>query len=97
MTEIASGLNHPWGLQFLADGRLLVTERAGSLRIVTRGGPVSLPIRGVPKVSAASQGGLLDVNISPTFATDRMIYLSYSEPRNGGKNGTSIAPGKTQR
>ena len=87
---IASGLEHPWGLQFLPDGRKLVTERPGRLRIVTDDGKVSAPITGVPAVVARDQGGLLDVALAADFATSGSIFLSYSEPRDGMKNGTSV-------
>jgi glucose/arabinose dehydrogenase len=89
-TTVASGLEHPWGLAFLPDGRMLVTERPGRLRIVDRNGRLSGPVSGVPKVYAAGQGGLLDVALSPNFATDRSIYLSYAEPGDGGA-GTAVA------
>src|SRR5690606_19731823 len=84
-------LDHPWGLAFLPDGRMLVTERAGRLRVVTREGRISQPVVGLPEVDARNQGGLLDVVLSPSFASDRMIYWSYSEPRGGGENGASVA------
>lgn len=91
--EIASGLNHPWAIVYLPDGRMLVTERAGRLRVITRDGDISPPVSGVPAVDARGQGGLLDVVLSPNFATDRLIYLSYAEAREGG-NGTSVARGR---
>jgi aldose sugar dehydrogenase len=90
----AAGLEHPWGLQFLPDGRLLVTERPGRLRLVSKDGRLSKPITGVPKVAAVGQGGLLDVLLAPDFDTTGTIYLSYGEPRDGGKNGTSVARAK---
>ena len=65
----AKGLVHPWGLAFLPDGRLLVTERPGRLRIVGADGKLSPPVQGVPKVYASGQGGLLDVQVAPDFAT----------------------------
>jgi glucose/arabinose dehydrogenase len=89
-TTVASGLEHPWGLAFLPDGRMLVTERAGRLRIVDRDGRVSSPLAGVPKAYASGQGGLLDVALSPSFAADRLVYLSYAEPGDGGA-GTAVA------
>jgi aldose sugar dehydrogenase len=92
----AKGLEHPWGLEFLPGGRLLVTERAGRLRLVSPEGALSPPIAGVPKVSAAGQGGLLDVALAPDFAETRDVYLSFSEPRDGGGNGTSVARGKLE-
>jgi glucose/arabinose dehydrogenase len=72
----------------------LVTEKPGRLRLITQNGEVSAPIGGVPSVDARNQGGLLDVALSPTFASDRLVYLSYSEPRGGGANGTSVARGR---
>jgi glucose/arabinose dehydrogenase len=82
--EFARGLNHPWGLAFLPDGRMLVTERPGRLRIVDASGTVSPPVTGVPEVYARGQGGLLDVAVSPGFATDRLVFLSYAEPTERG-------------
>lgn len=87
---VASGLEHPWGLAFLPDGRMLVTERPGRLRLVSASGEKSRPIAGVPSVVARGQGGLLDVVLDPGFAQNRTLYLSFSEPRAGG-NGTSVA------
>ncbi|HEY5798368.1 MAG TPA: PQQ-dependent sugar dehydrogenase [Bosea sp. (in: a-proteobacteria)] len=87
---VASGLENPWGLAFLPDGRMLVTERPGRLRLVGTDGKLSAPIAGVPNVAARGQGGLLDVIIDPSFQQNRTIYLSFSEPRAGG-NGTSVA------
>ena len=81
---IAKGLEHPWSLAFLPDKRMLVTERAGRLRIVGADGRLSEPLTGVPKVYASGQGGLLDVALSPTFAQDRFIYLSFAESGEGG-------------
>ena len=92
-TVVASGLDHPWGLALLPDGRWLVTERPGRLRIVAADGARGAPIAGLPAVDARGQGGLLDVAVSPTFADDRLIYWSYSEPRQGG-NATSVARGR---
>src|SRR5262247_334073 len=89
----ARGLVHPWGLAFLPDGRLLVTERPGRLRIVDRQGELSAPLGGIPEVYASGQGGLLDVALAPDFATSQLVYLSFAEPRAGGKNGTSVARG----
>jgi aldose sugar dehydrogenase len=75
---VATGLNHPWAIAFLPDGRMLVTERAGRLRVITREGNISAPVTGLPEVFAQGQGGLLDVALSPTFASDRLIYWSYA-------------------
>ena len=90
---IASDLVEPWGLALMPDGRWLVTERPGRLRIITAEGGVGEPISGLPAVDARGQGGLLDVVVGPTFAADRMIYWSYAEPREGG-NGTAVARGR---
>jgi glucose/arabinose dehydrogenase len=88
------GLEHPWGMQFLPDGRLLVTEQPGRMRVIGKDGALSQPIDGVPEVVAWNQGGLLDVLLAPDFADTGMIYFSFSEPRGGGKNGTSVARAK---
>ncbi len=90
----ASGLATPWSMAFLPDGRLLVTEKAGTLRIVAKDGKLSAPISGTPTVVSAGQGGLLDVVLSPRFATDRTIYLSFSEPGPDNTNGTAVARGR---
>jgi aldose sugar dehydrogenase len=90
---VASGLEHPWGLALLPDGRWLVTEKPGRLRLITAEGAVGEPIAGLPDVDARGQGGLLDVAVGPTFAQDRLIYWSYSEPREGG-NATAVARGR---
>jgi glucose/arabinose dehydrogenase len=92
LITVTSGLAHPWGMAFLPDGRVLVTERPGRLRIIDRDGKAGPPIAGVPAVDAKGQGGLLDVALDPAFAKNRLVYLSYSEPREGG-NGTSVARG----
>lgn len=76
---IADGLDHPWAIQFLPDGRLIVTERSGSLRII-RDGQLSEPVAGVPQVYARGQGGLLDIALAPDFESTGRIYLSYAEP-----------------
>jgi len=89
---IAQGLGRPWGFVFLPDGRVLVTEKPGRLRIVAEDGTISEPIKGVPKVIDKGQGGLLDVALDPDFAENRLVYLSYAEPGKGGA-GTSVARG----
>ena len=95
VATIAEGLEHPWGMTFLPDGRILVTERPGRLRIVSADGAMSAPVAGVPEVFAKGQGGLLDVALDPDFATAPWVYLSYSEPGEGG-GGTSVARGRFQ-
>lgn len=90
---VARGLEHPWALAFLPDGRMLVTERPGRVRTVERDGRVSEPLAGVPQVQARGQGGLLDVALDPGFAENRLVYLSYAEPGEGGA-GTAVARGR---
>jgi glucose/arabinose dehydrogenase len=90
--EVASGLDHPWGLAFLPDGRMLVTERSGRLLLVEKDGKSRRPVSGVPRVRSGGQGGLLGIALSPTFAKDRLVYLSFSEPGDGGA-GTAVARG----
>ena len=90
----AKGLVNPWGMAFLPDGRLLVTERPGRMRLVGKDGRLSPPLKGLPPVFASGQGGLLDVALGPDFASSGLIYFSYSEPRGGGSNGTSVARAK---
>ena len=82
--ELATGLDHPWGIAFLPDGRALVTERAGRLRLLGTDNKLSEPLAGVPEVSARGQGGLLDVALDPDFKTNRVIFFSYAEPGPGG-------------
>ena len=88
---VARGLEHPWAVALLPDGRFLVTERPGRLRLVARDGSLSAPLAGVPAVRAAGQGGLLDVTLDPAFEQNRLIYLSYAEPGDGGGSGTAVA------
>jgi glucose/arabinose dehydrogenase len=86
--EVVGGLQHPWAIAFLPSGKgMLVTERTGSLRRVTPEGKLSAPISGVPKVWVQGQGGLLDVELSPDFSSDRMVYLTYAEVGSDGKTG----------
>lgn len=92
VTEVAAGLRYPWAIAFLPDGRMLVTEKhPGNLRIVTPAGRISAPVAGLPAVNANGQSGLLDVVVGPTYARDRLIYWTYSEPRGGGGNGLALA------
>ncbi|WP_142847549.1 PQQ-dependent sugar dehydrogenase [Telmatospirillum sp. J64-1] len=95
VSTFADGLNHPWGLTFLPDGTMLVTEREGSLRLVASDGSLSAPIEGVPEVDARGQGGLLDVALHPDFAENGWVYLSYAEAGEGG-NGTAVARGRLE-
>ena len=91
---VVRNLEHPWGITFLPDGRMLVTERPGRLRIVAMNGTVSEPLTGVPAVHAVGQGGLLDVALDPNFPQNRYIYLSFAEPGPGGTAGTAVARGR---
>ena len=91
--RVTASLAKPWGLAFLPDGRMVVTEKGGALRIVTDKGEIGSPISGVPKVDDRGQGGLLDVALHPQFADNRFVYFSFSEPGEGG-NSTAVARGK---
>jgi aldose sugar dehydrogenase len=91
VSEIAGDFAQPWAIAFLPDRRMLVTEKhAGKLTIVTPQGKKSPPVAGVPRVDGRGQGGLLDVELGPDYATSKLIYLSYYEPRDGG-NGLAVA------
>jgi aldose sugar dehydrogenase len=92
VTVVARGLEHPWAVEPLPGGDLLVTERPGRMRVVSAAGQVGQPIANLPKVDAGGQGGLLDVALSPSFDSDRTVYWSFSEPRTGG-NATSVGRG----
>lgn len=87
---LASGENVPWGLDFLPDGRILMTLRNGGMRIVTTQGDVT-QVTGTPALYTSFQGGLLDVKLAPDFTSSRMIYFSYSENRGNFTNGTNVA------
>jgi len=95
VSTLADGLRNPWALAFLPGGKdMLVTERAGNLRVVNAEGKVGPPISGVPKVWGEGQGGLLDVVLSPQFDKDRTVYLSYAEEGSDGKAGTAVGRGQ---
>ncbi len=91
VVTVARGLVNPWAVQELPDGRYLVTERPGRMRVVEKNGRLSRPLAGVPDVVAGGQGGLLDVVLAPDYATSGTIFFSYSEARGRGRNGTTIA------
>ena len=96
---VVRGLMHPWSMAFLPDferdGRMIVTEKSGRLRLVNTSGRIGTPITGVPAVDARGQGGLLDVALDPRFAENRWIYWSYAEPGAGG-NSTAVARAKLE-
>jgi glucose/arabinose dehydrogenase len=87
---VARGLEHPWGVAFLPQGRFLVTERPGRMRVIDAGGKIGAPLAGVPAVAAGGQGGLLDVVLDSGFAANRNLYFCFSEPGPGG-NSTALA------
>ncbi|NIA67399.1 PQQ-dependent sugar dehydrogenase [Pelagibius litoralis] len=93
IVTLADGLDHPWGMAFLPDGGILITERSGTLRLFTDGKLQDGPIDGTPAVAARGQGGLLDVAVHPGFAENRLVYLSYAGPGEGGAS-TEVARGR---
>lgn len=93
---LARGLKHPWGLAFLPDGQLLVTERDGALRRVSPEGELSGPLPGLPEVAVTGQGGLMDVALHPGFAHNRWVYLSFVMAGKGG-HGTAVARAPRRR
>ncbi len=90
VVTVVSGLRSPWGLAFLPDGGMIVTERDGAVRLVSRQGRLAPPLAGAPEVFASGQGGMLDVALDPNFQSNKLIYLSYAEPGEGGA-GTAVA------
>ena len=88
---VASGLQNPWAVAFLPDGRFLVTERPGRLRVISADGQVQPAVQGLPEVAAGGQGGLLDVITDSAFASNRTIYFCFSEPGKGTTNSTALA------
>nr|WP_286944784.1 PQQ-dependent sugar dehydrogenase [Pseudomonas sp. UBA6718] len=96
LTEVAAGLEHPWALAFLPEGQgYLISERPGRLRRLDAQGRLHPPLGGVPTVFARGQGGLLDIALSPGFATDRLVYLSYAEADDEGQRaGTAVGRGR---
>jgi glucose/arabinose dehydrogenase len=94
VVTVASGLQTPWGLVFLPDGRMLVTERPGRLRVVSKDGTLSPPVEGIPAMDARGQGGLLDLALDPKYASNRLVYLSIAEAGEKGMNHTAVLRGK---
>ncbi len=91
VVTVTDGLERPWAMEFLPDGSLLVTEKAGRIRPVSTDGRIGDGLRGVPRVATRSQGGLLDITLSPDFTNDRLVYLSYSQPLDNGRSRTVVA------
>jgi len=90
-TEVyATGLDAPWGMAFLPDGRMLVTEKPGAVKIVDTDGSVSLPMTGIPEVCACGQGGMLDVQVHPDFENNSLVYLAFAHPIMQGDDKTSF-------
>ncbi len=93
VVKLVEGLDHPWSVAFLPDGRMLVTERPGRLRVVSKNKLDPQPVAGVPEVVANGQGGLFDVALHPRFAENSLVYLSYAGRGPGGV-GTELARGR---
>ena len=95
LVTVTEGLQHPWGLAFLPDGRLLVSERPGRLRVVGADGKLDpVPVAGLPRVDAQGQGGLLDVALHPRYRDNGWVYWSYAQRDGSGDNGTEVARGR---
>lgn len=92
--SVIATLNDPWAMAFMPDGRMLITEKGGQLRIVTQDGKISDPLLGIPPVVNAGQGGLADVAIHPDFANNQLVYLSYVEEGPDGTSGAAVGRGK---
>lgn len=92
-TVLTDDLEKPWGIAVLPDGRFLITQKEGTLRIVTQQGNVSAPITGLPPVNSSAQGGLLGITLDPSFSNNRMVYWTFSENTSGGTL-TAVAKGK---
>lgn len=93
LEHVAEGLSHPWAIDFLPDGSMIVTERVGKMRLVSKAGDLGEPLKGLPAVDTGGQGGLLDVALHPNFAHNRLVYWSFSEAGPGG-NSTAVAQGR---
>jgi glucose/arabinose dehydrogenase len=94
LDAVADGLDRPWSFAFLPEEVILVTERAGALRTIGRDRQLSEPIAGLPEIDATGQGGLLDIALHPDFEQTRLVFLSFTEPRGGGMNATSVMRGR---
>jgi aldose sugar dehydrogenase len=97
LEQLVDGLNHPWGMAFLPDNRLLVTERnTGDLYIMDTDHTLSQPLDGVPEVVAQGQGGLMDVALDPNFEENSLVYLSYAKPGEDGESTTALGRGRLE-
>jgi len=94
VVTVAEGLQAPWGMTFLPGGKMLVTEKAGRLRVVAADGKLSEPVTGLPAMDTRGQGGLLDVALDPAFARNQLIYWSFAEPHDDRTTNTAVARGK---
>ncbi len=94
IVTVAQGFSNPWAIAFLPDGRMLVTERAGRLRIVSPDGKISEPVANLPTVDGRGQGGLLGLALDPKFSSNQLVYWSYSERKDDGANHTAVGRGK---
>ena len=94
VVTVVPELQNPWGMTFLPDGRMLLTEKAGRLHVVGKDGTLSEPVTGLPPVDPRGQGGLLDVALDPAYTKNGLIYWSYSEPQADGTNNTAVARGR---
>jgi glucose/arabinose dehydrogenase len=93
---VTKGLSHPWSLAFLPNGDMLVTERAGRLRMIRDGKLVSQPLAGVPKVHAIRNAGLFEVALHPKFAENKLVYLTYTKPGENGQSAIALARGRLE-
>lgn len=93
VTEVAAQLHYPWGLAFLPDNQIIVTEKSGSIKLLSKDGKLQKEIRGGPKVSKCGQGGLMDITLHPNFELNQLLYLSYSKQEDG-LCGTEVAKGR---
>jgi glucose/arabinose dehydrogenase len=96
VTVVTKGLSHPWAIAFLPDGNMLVTERPGRIRVIRNGVLDPTPIAGVPRVRTDGNGGLMDVALHPQFATNRLVYFTYTKPVENGKGTPSLARGRLE-
>jgi glucose/arabinose dehydrogenase len=96
VTVVTRGLSHPWGIAFLPDGSLLITERPGRLRVIRNGVLDPTPIAGVPRARTDGNGGLMDIALHPKFAENRLVYLTYTKPVENGRGTPSLARGRLE-